>query len=159
MFFTCFFSYIYVPLSLKVTFFTTHIILQNNTNSCIISTTVIKLLKGGIVIFYLINYRNTNSCQCKSITELPLSEAKAVAEHLYQNSPCRAHRRFGPNFAQYYADRHKVEQWLFDNFKNSGGNPQSKHPLYFVFQIFCPKLDLLKHCFGIITIAINNTNR
>ena len=85
-------------------------------------------------MLYLINYRNTNSSHCKSITELPFLEAKAVADQLYQNSPCSAHRRFGPNFAQYYNDRQKVEQWLYDNFKNSGGNPQINHPLYFVVQ-------------------------
>lgn len=85
-------------------------------------------------MLYLINYRNTNSCKCKSITELPFLEAKAVADHLYQNSPCTAHRRFGPDFAQYYNDRQKAEQWLHDHFINSGGNPQSKHPLYFVVQ-------------------------
>ena len=45
-----------------------------------------------------------------------------------------AHRRFGPNFAQYYEERQMVEQWLFENLKKIGGNPQSKHPLYFVFQ-------------------------
>lgn len=82
----------------------------------------------------MINYRNSNSCPCKSITELPFWEAKAVAERLYQNDPCMAHRRFGPDFARYYDDRQKVEQWLFDNFKNAGGNPRSEHPLYFVLQ-------------------------
>lgn len=85
-------------------------------------------------MLYLINYRNTNSYQCKSITELPFLEAKSVADRLYQNSPCVAHRRFGPNFAQYYDDRQKVEQWLYDNFKKSGGKPKAKHPLYFVVQ-------------------------
>lgn len=59
-------------------------------------------------MLYLINYRNVNSGQCKSITELPFPEAKAVADHLYQNNPCTAHRRFGPNFAQYYNDRKRL---------------------------------------------------
>lgn len=86
-------------------------------------------------MLYLINYRNINSCQCRSITELPFPEAKIIADQLYQSSPCVAHRRFGPNFAQYYDDRQKAEQWLYDHFQNSGGNPHTKHPLYFVVQI------------------------
>ena len=83
---------------------------------------------------YLVNYRHKKSEACKSITELPLDEAKKLAEKLYSDCSCRAHRRFGANFEQYYESRCKAEQWMQDEFRKLGGTPVRKHPLYFTVQ-------------------------
>ena len=83
---------------------------------------------------YLVNYRHIDSIPCKSITELPLEEAKKLAEQLHADSSCRAHRRFGTDFERYYVDRCKAEQWMYDAFCKLGGTPRKKHPLYFSIQ-------------------------
>lgn len=80
---------------------------------------------------YLVNYRHKESEACKSITELPLEEAKKLAEKLHADSDCRAHRRFGAAFERYYVDRCKVEQWMRESFCKLGGMPERSHPLYF----------------------------
>ena len=77
---------------------------------------------------YLVNYRHKDSVPCKSITELPLEEAKKLAEQLHAGSDCRAHRRFGAEFERYYDDRRKAEQWMYDMFCELGGKPETKHP-------------------------------
>lgn len=82
----------------------------------------------------LVNYRHVNSEACKSIISLSLEDAKKLAENLYKNSSCKAHRRFGDVFVSYYQDRKKVEQWIFDNFIKLGGTPKLKHPIYFTLQ-------------------------
>ena len=38
---------------------------------------------------YLVNYRHKDSTPCKSITELPLDEAKNLAEKLHGGTDCR----------------------------------------------------------------------
>lgn len=84
---------------------------------------------------YLVNYRHKDSIPCKSITELPFEEAKKLAEKLYADSSCRAHRRFGASFERYYEDRCKAEQRMYDMFCKQGGVPEKKHPLYFTVQL------------------------
>ena len=83
---------------------------------------------------FLVNYRHKDSEPCRSITELPLEEAKRVAEMLRTGSDCRAHRRFGSSFESYYYDRCKVEKWIQDTFCKLGGTPKREHPLYFTVQ-------------------------
>ena len=83
---------------------------------------------------YLVNYRHKDSIPCKSITELPVEEAKKLAEQLHSGSSCKAHRRFGADFVRYYEDRCKAEQWMQDAFCKLGGTPERKHPLYFTVQ-------------------------
>ena len=83
---------------------------------------------------YLVNYRHTNSTPCKSITELSLEEAKKMAKKLYTDCDCRAHRRFGATFEQYYENRCKAEQLMRDAFRELGGKPERNHPLYFSVQ-------------------------
>lgn len=85
---------------------------------------------------FLVNYRHTNSEPLKSITSIPFEEAKSLADNLYKNSSCKAHRRFGSAFAQYYHDRKTAEEWLYSNFKNQGGIPKIKNPLYFTLEGF-----------------------
>ena len=84
---------------------------------------------------YLVNYRHKDSMPCKSITELPLEEAKKLAKQLYSGNSCRAHRRFGAEFERYYGDRRKAEQWMYDMFCELGGKPETKHPYYFTVQL------------------------
>lgn len=83
---------------------------------------------------YLVNYRHKDSIPCKSITDLPVEEAKKLAEQLHAGSSCRAHRRFSAEFERYYEDRRKAEQWMQDVFCELGGTPERKHPLYFTVQ-------------------------
>ncbi len=83
---------------------------------------------------YLVNYRHRDSEPFKSITDLPLEEAKKLAELLHGSSACKAHRRFGADFVQYYENRKKAEQWLYEKFRKQGGKPNVKHPLYFTLQ-------------------------
>jgi hypothetical protein len=70
----------------------------------------------------------------KSITQLPEEEAFALAKKLYDENPCRAHNRFGPDFAEYYPHRLMTEKWLHNKFISLGGNPQTEHPYYFALQ-------------------------
>ncbi|MCL2532087.1 MAG: hypothetical protein FWE40_08015 [Oscillospiraceae bacterium] len=80
----------------------------------------------------IINYRHANSVALKSIMQLPKDEAFVLAKTLHDESPCRAHKRFGANFAWYYEHRLRTEQWLHEQFIALGGQPQTKHPFYFV---------------------------
>lgn len=82
----------------------------------------------------LVNYRHAGSELGKSITSLPLEEAIKIADKLYNNSPCKAHRRFGSAFVRYYEDRIKVERWLYDRCLQIGVRPKIKHPLYFTLR-------------------------
>ena len=83
---------------------------------------------------YLVNYRHESSAPAQSITRLPLTEATKLAEQLYRNSTCKAHRRFGTNFFQYYENRKKAEQWMYQQFQQLGGHPKTANPLYFSLQ-------------------------
>ena len=83
---------------------------------------------------YIVNYRHAKSEPLKSITQLPRDEAFKLAEKLYSQSQCRAHRRFGPDFPSYYEYRLKVEKWLYESFVAIGGRPQTRHPFYFALE-------------------------
>ncbi len=83
---------------------------------------------------YLVNYYHANCTPLKSITQLPKKEAFALAEKLYEESPCRAHRRFGPGFEHYYSLRLEAEEWLYHHFVSMGGKPEVEHPYYFTLQ-------------------------
>jgi len=80
---------------------------------------------------FLVNYRHSNCEPLKSITQLPKDEAVKLAKKLYSENPCRGHNRFGLGFAEYYDDRIKMEQWLYEQFIAIGGEPQVKNPFYF----------------------------
>lgn len=87
----------------------------------------------------LVNYSYHSSKPLKSITQLPKEEAFAVAEKLYKESQCKAHRRFGPDFPVYYRHRLKTEKWLYDHFVAMGGKPETANPYYFALQ-YCENL-------------------
>lgn len=82
----------------------------------------------------IVNYRHKDSLPLKSIMHLPKSEAFQVAEKLYSQSQCVAHRRFGSDFPSYYEYRLKIEELLYNNFIKLGGKPKIKHPFYFAVQ-------------------------
>ena len=90
---------------------------------------------------FLVNYRHSKSDPLKSITQLPEQEAFTVAKKLYDESPCRAHRRFGPDFVYYYPHRLKTEQWLYERFLAIGGQPQTEHPFYFALH-YCENFNV-----------------
>jgi len=84
--------------------------------------------------FYLVNYRHSESAPLKSIMHLPRDEAFAVAAQLYAASQSGGHRRFGPDFPNYYEYRIKVEAWLHEQFCALGGVPELTSPFYFVLE-------------------------
>lgn len=92
---------------------------------------------------FLVHYRHSDSVPCKSITQLPYEEAKIIADRLYKQSQCRAHRRFGPDFPGYYQYRLQLEEQLYNSFLSVGGKPEIKHPYYFVLQ----SSEMLSDCF------------
>ena len=98
---------------------------------------------------WLVNYRHPKDEPLKSITQLPEKEAFSLAKKLFDESPCRAHRRFGPDFAMYYPHRLKTEKWLYDSFTAIGGKPQTEHPFYFALH-HCENLYVNFDC-GLIT--------
>jgi len=65
--------------------------------------------------------------------QLPKEEAFALARELYKETAvCEAYGRFSDsNFEQYYETRMRAEKWLYENFIEIGGKPQTKHPIYF----------------------------
>ena len=80
---------------------------------------------------YLVNHRPPSHEPFKSIMRLPKAEAFTLAAKLNEDTTCSATYRFGKDFANYYADRIRAEEWLYSNFTALGGKPQTKHPLYF----------------------------
>ena len=82
----------------------------------------------------LIQYYQKDSQPMKSISALSYEEAEALAKKLITQSDCRAHRRFGEGFKEYYMERCKAESWLYQEFVALGGKPQTRYPLYFVLQ-------------------------
>ena len=104
---------------------------------------------------YIVNYRHSNCEPLKSITQLPEDEAFALAKKLYEESPCRAHNRFGPDFKWYYQHRIRTEAWLYDHFIAIGGKPSIKNPYYFLLD----RSDVFDAYFGYgktIKLALNN---
>jgi len=81
---------------------------------------------------YLVHYHPPSHEPFKNIMRLSKEDAFALADKLFQDKTCSATVRFGPdNFASYYADRVRAEEWLYDNFTARGGKPVNKHPIYF----------------------------
>ncbi len=79
----------------------------------------------------LINYRHTGAEPLKCITQLPYEKAVLAAEKIYADFPCPAHRRFGPDFPDYFAYRMDIEKRLYKEFLALGGTPEIEHPYYF----------------------------
>lgn len=83
---------------------------------------------------YLVSYCHPACTPMKSITALTKEDAFAAAERLSSANTGTAFNRFGKDFAAYYEHRLRAEQWLYDGFTAKGGNPQTRHPLYFVLE-------------------------
>ncbi len=66
-----------------------------------------------------------------SITRLPQEEAFAAARTLAQGQGDKAFIRFS-DFHNYYPRRMRAEAWLYERFVTLGGEPKTRHPLYFV---------------------------
>ncbi len=95
------------------------------------------LFRGGdgrVEELVLVRYYHKDSEPMKSISALSKQEAEQLAKKLLIQSDCRAHRRFGAGFMNYYQERIKAEQWLYHQFSALGGKPELQHPLYFVLQ-------------------------
>ena len=80
--------------------------------------------------FYIVHYCHSQCVLLNSITELPEKEAFKMAEILGKNNG-ESFYRF-KDFIHYYPRRIKAEKWLYEWFLESGGKPETKHPLYFV---------------------------
>ena len=79
---------------------------------------------------YLIHYCHPKCIPLYSITELPQEEAFKLAETFGKNSET-AFGRF-KHFYDYYPNRIKTEEYLYNWFIENKGEPKTKHPLYFV---------------------------
>ena len=80
---------------------------------------------------YIVNYCHRNCSPLFSITRLPKSEAFALAEELSVKNKGISFGRF-TDFKNYYPRRIRTEEWLYDCFITLGGEPATRHPLYFV---------------------------
>lgn len=81
---------------------------------------------------FIVNYCNPLCTPMYSITRLPENEAYAKARE-FANNKGTAFGRFS-DFENYYPRRIKTEKWLYEHFIESGGEPATGHPLYFVLQ-------------------------
>ena len=97
---------------------------------------------------YIVNYCNPNCSPLKSITRLSKAEAFEKAKDLSDKYIGTAFGRFA-DFKNYYSNRIQAEDWLYKWFKKLGGEPDTKHPLYFVLQ----GSDYLNHWFGKGTVT------
>ncbi len=98
-------------------------------------------MSGGL---FLVNYRCNGVEPLRSITRLARDEALKVAAELYALNQCSAHRRFGPDFPNYFDFHLKTEKWLYESFIALGGKPVKAHPLYFALEC----CESLKRNFG-----------
>lgn len=83
---------------------------------------------------YIVNYCHVNCIPFQNIMRLPEKKAFAKAKELAELNPeTTAFYRFG-DFINYYPNRLKVDQLLYDSFIKLGGKPKERHPLSFVLQ-------------------------
>lgn len=83
---------------------------------------------------YVVNYCHHNCVPLKNIMWLPREQAFALAgEMAQQNKDTTAFYRFA-DFHNYYRERLKTDELLYDRFCSLGGRPAKKHPLSFVLQ-------------------------
>lgn len=81
---------------------------------------------------YIVNYCHPNSTPLKNIMRLPKEQAFALARHMANsNKDTTAYGRFA-DFENYYPLRLQTDNLLYDTFVSLGGNPKSRHPLFFV---------------------------
>lgn len=80
---------------------------------------------------WITNYRENGGEHLKSIMRLPKDEAVKLANHLSAVTTS-GNDRYGTYFERYYEKRRKTEEWLYAQFQKHGGNPLTKHPIYFV---------------------------
>ena len=80
---------------------------------------------------WITNYRENGGDHLKSIMRLPKDEAVKLAKHL-SSVTTSGNDRYGTYFERYYEKRQNTEEWLYAQFQKHGGNPQTKHPIYFV---------------------------
>lgn len=90
-----------------------------------------KYEKLNVDNLWITNYRETGGEHLKSIMRMPKDEAINFANHLSAVTTS-GNNRYGDYFERYYEKRQKTEEWLYAQFKKHGGNPQTKHPIYFV---------------------------
>lgn len=92
---------------------------------------------------YIANYCNSNCSPLNSITRLSQSDAFTKAKELSNKYSGTAFGRFA-DFENYYPRRIQTEEWVYYSFIKLGGEPDTKHPLYFVLQ----GSDFLDNWFG-----------
>ena len=80
---------------------------------------------------WITNYRENGGERLKNIMRLPKDEAVKLASQL-STLTTSGNDRYGYYFERYYEKRQKTEEWLYVQFQKHGGNPQTKHPIYFV---------------------------
>ncbi len=80
---------------------------------------------------FIISYCHKNCTPLRSITRLSETEAYKKAKELSEKNQDTAFGRFA-DFKNYYPKRIHTENWLYNQFIQLGGQPETEHPLYFV---------------------------
>lgn len=80
---------------------------------------------------YITNYKENGGEHLKSITRSTKEEAFILAKKLSSRSRSK-NDRYGQYFERYYERRLNTEDILYNQFLKIGGQPQTRHPIYFV---------------------------
>ena len=81
---------------------------------------------------YIVNYCHRNCVPLKNIMWLPKEQAFELAYKMAdQNRETTAFYRFA-DFENYYYERLKTDELLYERFKEMGGKPELCHPVSFV---------------------------
>jgi hypothetical protein len=92
----------------------------------------------------LVNYCHPGCVPMLNIMRLPKDEAFCLADEMAEKHPeTTAFYRFA-DFENYYALRLTQDEYLYERFKEMGGDPEEIHPLSFVVD----GSDYLKEWFG-----------
>lgn len=105
----------------------------------------------------LVNYCSPGCEPLKSITRANKEESFILANGLADRNSGIAFNRFGADYKGYYPHRICTEEWLYESFTALGGEPVTKHPLYFVIQ----GSDFLNEWFGegiITTLGLHDVD-
>ena len=83
---------------------------------------------------HIVNYCHRNCVPFRSITRMPRPYAFDMAVKLAERNPSTTSFYRFADFVNYYPRRIRAEAWLHNWFLDAGGEPTSKHPLYFVLE-------------------------
>ena len=102
-------------------------------NECIVKRNCVEV-SMTVEDLQIVNYCHPNCKPLQNIMRLPKDEAFALAYKMAKkNKNTTAFYRFA-DFENYYPERLKTDELLYQRFIELGGKPIEKHPLSFVLQ-------------------------